>query len=325
MRDGALSSRVSRRVALKGAAAGAAGVWVAPVVESFTQGAAAASAPPAVGCTATVTLPAHIRGSASPAAMNDRIPPRVDTTISVTVAGLKPGDPPVILSIVGAAGQGTVTIDGNPTENLTANQTFMPNLRGVTQTDAGVGPRLVLVATQRGATCAMTPPFAVSSIPLNYVETFNRLVTGTSRGIVVNDNWSSDSGMIADLDQCDISEEVQPISGSGPFGVGPSQTSGYLPGNSPGTDTHSTPVGILTQAGTRVVNQTCKFRDKRSNSNDIPMTNSGYTITRTVTMKAGGGFQITTSKVGAGVTANGITSNAGATNPAAGITRTQDV
>lgn len=90
-------------------------MWVAPVIESFTQPAAAVSAP-VLGCTATVTLPNHVRGTASPAAMADRIPPRVDTTITVVVNGLNAGDPPVILSIVGVAGDGTATIDGGATK-----------------------------------------------------------------------------------------------------------------------------------------------------------------------------------------------------------------
>ncbi|HEX6393014.1 MAG TPA: hypothetical protein VFZ97_06200 [Acidimicrobiales bacterium] len=318
------SRGLSRRTVLKAAGVGATAAWVTPVVESFTLSAAAVSGP-VRACTATVTLPNHVRGTASPAAMADRIPPRVDTTVTVVVNGLNAQDPPIILSIVGGAGDGTATIDGGGTRILAANGTFMPNLRGVTQTEAGRGPKLILIASQGGSRCAMTPPFAVSAIPLNYTESFDSLVTGTRRGIVVQDGWSSDSGNIADLDQCDISEEVQPISGTGCFGVGPSDTSGYLPGNSPSKDTHSTGTAILTSTGTRVVNQTCKFRDKRSISTDIPMTNSGYTVTRTVIAKAGGGFQITTTKQGANVTANGTTSNAGATTPAGGITRTQDV
>jgi hypothetical protein len=128
---------------------------------------------------------------------------------------------------------------------------------------------------------------------------------------VVQDGWSSDSRVFADLDETEISELVDYGSGTGPFAGATGSNSGYLPGNSLSKDTHSWDVASLTGPGTLVAKQACEFKDNRSGSADIPMTKSGFTVTRTVVAKPGGGLQITTSKVGADVTAKGIATKAG--------------
>jgi hypothetical protein len=63
--------------------------------------------------------------------------------------------------------------------------------------------------------------------------------------------------------------------------------------------------------GSIVANQTFKFKDKRTGVTDIPANASGFTITRTLFMKAGD-LMLTTEKKGAAVTAKGIASTAGA-------------
>lgn len=271
----------------------------------------------------TVTLPQHIRGTASPASMNDRIPPSVSTPVAVTVSGLAPGGPPVQLSITGASGSnGTVTIDGGATANVSASGTVQ--LRGGTQTGRGNAGNLRLVASLGGTALASSTGFSVSSIPQNYSDTFLRMASAddaSRRGIVVQDRWESDSGTVPDLNQTELREQVEPIVGNGCFDLGASNTSGFLPGDTFSEDTHSTAASVMTSAGTRIVTQTSEFNDHRSNSLNIPMTDSGYTITRVVIAKPGGGFQLTTTKVGAAVTANGVTSGAGSGS----ISRTEDV
>jgi hypothetical protein len=270
----------------------------------------------------TATVPSHVRGTASPAAMADRIPPRVDTQVHVGVSGLKPGDPGVELSIEGAGGgNGTATIDGAPTKSMTAAGEV--KLQGVVQTDPGKGGNLKLVAKHGGNTLDATGGFSVSAIPQNYSDTFVSLVTGPKRGFVVQDGWESDSGVFGDLDQTEISEQVEVTSATGCFaGVGKSN-SGYLPGNVLSQDTHSSPVAPMTKAGDRVATQTCMFKDKRSGSNDIAMTKSGYSLVRHVRPKGGTGpgFEFQMIKTGAKVTANGISSDAGSGT----IDKTQDV
>jgi hypothetical protein len=74
--------------------------------------------------------------------------------------------------------------------------------------------------------------------------------------------------------------------------------------------------------------QTHEFQDARTgagtDAGGIPMQESGYVITHVV-VKPGNRWLLTITKRGAAVTANGITSGAGATNPAGEITDTEAV
>jgi hypothetical protein len=158
---------------------------------------------------------------------------------------------------------------------------------------------------------ATSPGFSVSTIPQNWTCTFDSLLTGPERGFVVNDSWEEDSGVVTNLYQSEISEEVQYDAGTGCFaGVG-TNNSGYLPANVFTTDTHGAPTGILTSPGVIVARQTSKFKDNRSGSADIPMKNSGYVIARICILVPPSSFMLTTGKVGGATTANGIASAAG--------------
>lgn len=288
-------------------------------VTATPGGGGGAPSPTDTKSAAAVTLP-KIRAGSTPTGMADRIPPRVDTAAHVDVSGLKTGDAPVTLSVEGAGGgNGTATIDGAATKDITA--TADVKLKGGDQTDVGKGGNLKLVAKQGGTTLATSSAFTVSAIPQNYKDVFARLITGTKRGFFVTDSWESDSGVVADLKETEISELVEVTSATGCFtGTGKSN-SGYLPGDKFSEDEHGTPVSILTKAGNRVAAQTCMFKDKRSGATDIPMTNSGYTLTRDVTEPTPGKIKIQTHKVGAATTANGVTSAAGVGD----IDKTQDV
>lgn len=282
---------------------------------SGTPSAPTTPAPAPAAPATTVTFPSHIRAASSPAAMADRIPPRVDTAVAVAITG----SGPVEISVQGSGGgNGSLTLNGAATANLAASGNI--NLRGIDQTDVGKGGNLKLVAKLAGTKLAESAGFSVSSIPQNYTDTFVSLMTGASRGFVVQDGWSSDSGTFADLDQTEISELVEYGVGTGCFAGAVGNNSGYLPGNQLTKDTHSRAVASLTSAGKLTANQVCEFNDKRSSSTDIPMTRSGYLLTRENKAK-GTGFEITTSKNGASATAKGVSSAAGAGS----ITKTQAV
>jgi hypothetical protein len=276
---------------------------------------------PATAAALTVTLLPHIRGTTSPAGMADRIPPRVDTPVKVGITGFQKPMAPITLSIDGAGGSnGDATIDGAATRDLTASATCQ--LRGTTQTEVGSAGRLKLVARQGATIRASSSGFSVSSIPQDVSISFRSLLVGSRRGVQVNTSWGSDSGSRADLDAAEFSESVQSTSATGCFVGARPLNSGFLPANiAPLTDTHGTPVSILTGPGSRIASQTFKFNDKRSGSTDVPMRNSGYLITRTVTAPAAGPLQITTEKHGAATTANGVASNAGSGS----VSRTQAV
>jgi peptidoglycan hydrolase-like protein with peptidoglycan-binding domain len=278
-------------------------------------GAAAAAAPTGV----SVTVPARIRAASTPGSMaQDRIPPSVDTPVSVAVAGFA-GGTPVRLSVAGAsAANGTVTIDGAATKDVVGSTTV--NLRGATQTSPGSAGKLQLVASQGGTEIERSGAFSVSAVPQFYTDAFDHDLTGARRGFVVQDGWESDSGSIADLDQADISEQVEVTTQTGCFAGLAGNVSSYLPANSLTQDTHSTPTATLTSAGRRIAQQTCEFRDKRTGANDIPMRDSGYLLDRQC-IKVGPGFRFIIKKIGTATTANGVPSGAGAGS----ITRNQVV
>jgi len=268
------------------------------------------SAPPPAPAV-TVTLPAHIQAASSPAGMPDRIPPRVDTPASITISGLAASAPPVTLSIAGgSANNGTATINGAATAALRASATVQ--LRGTAQTRPGNAGNLMLVADQGATRLAATPGFSVSAIPQNWSITGAGLVTGTERGIDVNNNWQSDSGVVADLDEASRSEQVQYGVGTGCFAGVTGSNSGYRPANSPPlVDHHAAPLSLLTGPGRILAEQTFIFIDNRTGATDIPARNSGFRLTREVAAPSPGTLTITTTKAGTATSANGFASAAG--------------
>lgn len=269
-------------------------------------GAAAAAAPSGV----SVTVPASIRAASTPGTMaQDRIPPGVDTPVAIAITGFAGGGP-VRLSVAGAsAANGTVTIDGVATKDLVGSATV--NLRGATQSSPGNAGKLNLIASQGGTEIGRSGGFSVSAVPQFYTDVFDHDLTGGRRGFVVQDGWESDSGSIADLDQADISEQVEVTTQTGCFAGLAGNVSSYLAANSLTQDTHSTPTATLTSAGRRIAQQTCEFRDKRTGANDIPMRDSGYVLDRQC-VKVGPGFRFIIKKIGTATTANGVPSGAGA-------------
>jgi outer membrane protein OmpA-like peptidoglycan-associated protein len=282
-----------------------------------------------------VTVPHHIRGAATPAAMTaDRIPPRVDTPVTVTFGGTPNPAAPVTLSIDGAGGgNGSVTIDGSATHDFVVAGAQTVNLRGVIQTTPGSGGNLRLMARQRGALLAQSDGFSVSSIPQNMSFTFNSLVTGNKRGILVDLDWQSDSTVkTPDLNQAEHSERIELTGGTGIFaGAANPHTSCYLNSTSAQQDENSEgPLAALHGSGSLTAKQTFIFKDKRTGATDIPMTNSGFLVNWVVAPKPTSGFQITTSRNAAATNAldpnpacpaGRIASNAGTGS----VTKLQDV
>ncbi len=267
----------------------------------------------------------NVRAPSTPSAMSaNRIPPRVDTAVNVFISGRDASQPPITFSVEGSGGSnGTATVNGSATFDATADATLQ--LKGGTQTAPGSAGNLRLVADMgAGKRLVASNAFSVSSIPQNYSDAFVSEVTGNRRGFVVQDGWESDSGTFADLDQAEISERVEHGAKSGCFASFSSTNSSYLVANKLTKDTHSAGVSLLTSAGSVITNQTCMFKDKRTGALDIPMTNSGFMITRVntpPTIPILGSFTITTSKFGAAATAKGISSAAGTCS----VTKTQTV
>ena len=266
----------------------------------------------------SVIVPVHVRNSDTPAAMTaDRIPPRTKTTLPVMVTP-DLGASGLTVSVT-AAGQsadnGQLTINGAATASLT--KTTDIDLVGTTQTAATAGAgggnagNLTLVAQVRGQNTVRSGGFSVAAIPQNFSDTFLALINdGTNVGIKVKDTWESDSGVLADLDQAMLSEQVQ--------GTIPGGTSGYLPANMFSTDSHTISSAAVKAgpAQTFTFMQVNIFRDLRTGSTNIPMTNSGYIITQRIFKDpANMKFTLETIKKGADTTANGFSSKAGVTAP----------
>jgi outer membrane protein OmpA-like peptidoglycan-associated protein len=261
----------------------------------------------------TVRLPGRIRAASTPAAMPaDRIPPRVDTPVNVQISGWRIPMRDVTLAIEGAGGgNGTATINGVNTYDLNTTQTV--RLRGVNQTSPGSAGNLRLVARQGGTMLARSGSFSVAAIPQNFSITFHSLITGARRGIRVNNNWESDSGVLADLNEAERSEQVQYGAGTGIFVGVVGANSGYRPAHiAPRVDQHGIAAAALTGSGSLTAEQVFIFLDRRTGVRDIPVTNSGFRITRVATrVPILGWVFFTTSKAGTATTANGYTSAAG--------------
>lgn len=262
---------------------------------------------------------ARVRAASTPAGMApDRVPPRVDTPVRVDVTGWGPPMAFIEIGVEGSGGvAGSATVDGRATTQVGSSGNI--TLRGTTQTTPGNAGRLRLVATLGTDVVGRSNAFSVAAIPQNMRLVSNTAVTGASRGFAVAQAWDSDSGSVADLDEVQVSEQVETVSTSGIFtGLG-GATSGYIAASSGTlTDTHGTPTAALTGPGTRRANQTEMFLDNRTAVRDIPMRASGFIIDRGVFNMPGvpfgppPGLYIRTAKAGASVTANGIASSAGA-------------
>jgi hypothetical protein len=259
--------------------------------------------------------------------MADRIPPRRVVQVSVGIADLPKGATPVEVSVGGSGGgNGSVTVDGAATATLV--ESTMVTLQGETQTDKGKGSNLRLVAKQGAVNLAQSKPFSVSSVPQNFDETLFLKLTGNERGIVVQDDWSSDSGpdskAFSDLNLTSITEVVERGAATGCFAGVAFQNSSELAGNEKSKDTHNSAVSDLTSAGEITATQASVFTDLRAGSSHVPMTNSGYIVTRKNEASSNGKYKITTSKRGEDVTVKGITTKAGATSKGP-ISVTQEV
>jgi hypothetical protein len=285
-----------------------------------------------------VTLPNVVSNADTPAAMVAagayRIPPRVNTAEDIQITpSLSGSGQSVTLTVADQSStNGTVTIGGNATQAITSSGNIqLSSPSGNTQTLPGNAAHLHLALQVRGQnTIQSSNGFSVAAIPQYVEDVLQASLTGTVRGILVANVWESDSGIIGDLNQVTIQEQVQSVTASGIFRGRPFVTSGPLaatltspkyPNLGISVDTHSFPLSWITRqvyTGTRVASQTSDFVDRRSGPSGpitVPMANSGDIITQTVyavTTRVGRKrvttLMVKSTEVGAATTANGITS-----------------
>ncbi|HKI20685.1 MAG TPA: hypothetical protein VKA15_22535, partial [Isosphaeraceae bacterium] len=226
-----------------------------------------------------VTVPNVISNADTPAAMLAagayRIPPRVSTpeTIQVTPSLSGSGQSVTLIVADQSATNGTVTIGGNASQAVTSSGSIqLSSQSGNTQTAPGNAAQLHLALQVRGQnTIQSSRGFSVAAIPQYVEDVLQASLTGTVRGIQVANVWKSDSGVLGDLNDVTIQEQVRSVSASGIFSGRPFVTSGPLaatltspsyPNLGISIDTHSFPISWITNqvyTGTRVAAQTSDF------------------------------------------------------------------
>jgi outer membrane protein OmpA-like peptidoglycan-associated protein len=263
-----------------------------------------------------------VRAANTPSAMGDRIPDRDPTPVAVTVFDYDPTGGSILIRPVGASStNGDVEIDGDRTASILGSTVI--DVKGTTQTSPSVaGFKLQLEAVLGTTTIGLSRPFAVSDLMENMSTSYSRnIVDDTGAAMVVAMAWESDgAGGLPSLNEVTYNENLQvllPEEGSMVgLGVGDQGPTGEeLLAQTAQEDKHGTPRSRMSSPGKQELMQVHTLRDYRtgSTSGKIPVTNSGFLITRVVEPDPTrpGCLRFVITKVGRAGTANGLSSGAG--------------
>jgi hypothetical protein len=272
-----------------------------------------------------VSFPQHIRHDDTPQEMPDRIPPRIDTPVQVTVQpSLSGSNQKVTLAPLNInSTNGMFTIGGGSTHDIV--QTEVVNLMGTFQTAAtyvgdggGNAGNLKIAARVRGQTAVESNGFSVAAIMGWYYTAFIGPVTNAGWvGMYVTVGFWADSGVMSDLNAVMQREEVQVASpgGTGVFQNISLQTSNWIWATMVGDDEHSVTTSALNAPGGQfTANQTHVFWDRRTGAKRVPAATSGYQVPFVSAQDSRSIFDLTVRKYGSSVTANGVYSDAGYTD-----------
>jgi peptidoglycan hydrolase-like protein with peptidoglycan-binding domain len=264
---------------------------------------------------------APVRAPSTPAPMPDRIPPKIDVPVDVTLPGgaATPTTVKAVPTGPGAAEPGEVLIDGKPSADLTASGTV--TVRGTAQTFSRFVNQLSLVAVQGGKEIARSAPFAVAAMPVG-IDTTKNSDSGRGsplRGMIVDFTVRSDSGDRADLDKVQAKEVLENRQNTGCFSTFNAQA--VLDRNAPDyglgiekqrTDKHRIESGVLTSPGVWQIGQVLLFRDLRTGTGDVPIPHSAYEIAWSVNkFSVGDGLFFVLTKIGIDGSAKGFASDFG--------------
>lgn len=190
----------------------------------------------------TVTI-GQVNSPNTPATVR-RIPPRVNTDAAITVAGWHPPMNFITLSIEGAGGgNGTATINGANTYNITSSETVQ--LRGVNQTNPGNAGNLKLVAHLGTTRLAESNAFSVAAYPIQINFNFNSILSPLNYmgvkfwGASYDVDFVSDSGTKGDCNETKVSENVIVTTATGWWSGVSTTTSNFIQTTSPQTDRHA--------------------------------------------------------------------------------------
>jgi hypothetical protein len=281
-----------------------------------------------------VNIPA-IKNKDTPPGVTDRIPPRVNTPITVTV-NPDLGSSGQAIHLVAKNNNptnGDFTIGGSASQDITT--TTAVQLQGTVQTapstpvilDAinactnspsggGNAQKLNLVAQVGGQDAVTSSGFSVTAIPLSWAESILTPPVNTSQylGFITHTSVLSDSGQNADLDQVCVNEQVQQITATGTLAA-PPRFGEYATAKTDLVDRMLTPkTEVTSPGGLEVDNQTHIFEDFRTGATNIPVADSGYVMNFLVFFDPlfnNGTWRLISSKQAAATSANTFASGAG--------------
>jgi outer membrane protein OmpA-like peptidoglycan-associated protein len=257
-----------------------------------------------------------VRAANTPAGMGDRIPDQGATPVPVLVSGLDTGASPITIRVDGSPGpNGDVGINGAATAQIAGSTLLAVSGLAPTQTSAH-GFHLRLEATHGGSVVGRSRPFAVSAIMFDM---------GTSTAGVISDptgltlealmtKQSDGSAGIGSLNEMEYGEHLRLVEETGGMrGMGLGDHGFLALANINQIDNHGTEMRHMLLRGTQTIQQTHSFVDHRTDSREIPVTNSGFSVVREVAADPDrpGCLVFTVIKTGAPGSADGVPSDAG--------------
>ncbi len=256
------------------------------------------------------------KNATSVTGLPDSVPLNKTYELKVTVTGAGS----VNLSIINSSpDNGNASITPS-----TITATTKVTIKGTAMTKPGHGGQLKIEAKVGNARKATSQGFSVCCHPINYTDTYvGEVNTSTRLGVIVQDGWSSDNGVFADLKEIEIKEVVDYVgrNDNPPFPArgGSADNSGYLAGDQLTQDTHSMARANITlgRAGISEANQLCIYKCKCCGAVDIVHPNSGFKRIHEVYNKGTASapqWKHRTRKIGAAVTIGGFITGAGNAN-----------
>jgi outer membrane protein OmpA-like peptidoglycan-associated protein len=260
----------------------------------------------------------RVRAANTPSAMGDRVPDRGSTPVLVSVSDYDPSMGPIVIRPVGAGGAaGDFLIDGGTTATIAGTDVL--DIAGRTQTSSrAAGFKLRLEALLGTTSLGQSTPFAVSALMENMrTRRAGEIVDDTGASLIAAMLWDSDGADgLRSLSEMEYGEHLKVLHEEGGMvGLGAGDHGFLALADQEQEDTHGTPIDSMKTLGRQDLLQVHALVDHRTGSlgEDIPVTNSGFVITRVVESDPArpGCLRFVVTKSGRAGTVDGLTSGPG--------------